>query len=350
MQDANGGPNGPNKADSGLDSITGRKVVFHAQASFCSKFRASAMALWSGTVQRDSPNRVLDQRDVESQFQQFQKPPDDHHPLGNDSLSAFPQLKAPVNNHAPSVVAAGPSVVSDAPLPFDESFSMPPPAFITDMPTVGAFNPSQEVCDQCWISYPYAQVYYPSAEASNTECLKSLTAAPEPNLPPLELDLQPGFAYIVLPEISAKTNCKVFTTFTSQTFSFAPHQLSTIQGPQNITKEFDFGDLPCPPPELASEVQWFYNPAFNPSRRYSPFIAPFTAIYDLDPRFKSLSCRVALNQGMDPATAVSTANGPSLPGAQLHPARLRRRKDILEGAHRVPSLPLETESPLTGRR
>lgn len=123
-----------------------------------------------------------------------------------------------------------------------------------------------------------------------------------------------------------------------------------MSGPQNLTGEFNFEDLPCPPPKLASEVQWFYNPEYNPSRRYSPFLAPFTHIYDLDPAFKAYPCTVALNQGMDPAAPLPSANGPTPPKGPMHPARLaRHRRDALEGAHRLPSLPVETNAPLSAK-
>ena len=126
--------------------------------------------------------------------------------------------------------------------------------------------------------------------------------------------------------------------------------LSTMQGPQNLTKEFNFGDLPCPPAELASEVQWFYNPAFNPTRRYSPFIAPFSELWDIDPLFKALPCTVALNQGMDPPSLLPTASAPTRPTRGPRPARLaRHRRNAVEKAHRVLNLPLETNPPPRAR-
>ena len=119
-----------------------------------------------------------------------------------------------------------------------------------------------------------------------------------------------------------------------------------MQGPQNLTQEFNFGDLPCPPAALASEVIWFYNPSFNPSRRYSPFIAPFSEIWDIDPMFKSKPCTVALNQGMDPPIPLPAAKAPTRGGGRLGPGRVRR--DAQEGAHRTPTLPMKTNPPLVG--
>ncbi|KAL8850275.1 MAG: hypothetical protein Q9221_004785 [Calogaya cf. arnoldii] len=278
--------------------------------------RSTAIASWKSAKQRDMLKHALNVRDVDSQLQHFQGAADVQLPYANDNVPSF----------------------------------TPPPAYIADTTAASSFLPPPDACKQCWIFYPWAHVYYPSAETSNTDCLTALMAAPTPNLPPLELEPQPGYAYVVLPELSAEIDCKPFTTYTSQTFSFAPHQLSTMSGPQNLTREFNFGDLPCPPPEIVSEVQWFYNPEYNPTRRYSPFLAPFTQIWDLDPKFKSYPCTVALNQGMDPPSPLPTAKVPTPPKDRKRPMRLaRHRGDALEGAHRLPSLPLQTNPPLSER-
>ncbi|KAL8689170.1 MAG: hypothetical protein Q9218_005099 [Villophora microphyllina] len=71
-------------------------------------------------------------------------------------------------------------------------------------------------------------------------------------------------------------------------------------GPQSIKKEFNFEDLPCPPPDVAS----------SPGKPYQPMVAPFPQLWDLDPRFRD--CIVGPNQGLDPFNALSKADGPTL--------------------------------------
>ncbi len=164
-----------------------------------------------------------------------------------------------------------------------------------------------------------------------------------------------GNAYVVVPQLSAGNNCTKIAEYTSLTFTFKPGELSTIQGPANITKEFNFGDIPCPPPDVAEDVKWFFNPDVNPAQPYRPVVAPFPQLRDLNPAFKS--CVVPLNQGFDPSMAYPTAKGPTLPGEKkvglgpLGGRFLERGLDLLHGigepviAHRVPGLPLETGSP-----
>ncbi|KAL8676090.1 MAG: hypothetical protein Q9186_007353 [Xanthomendoza sp. 1 TL-2023] len=168
---------------------------------------------------------------------------------------------------------------------------------------------------------------------------------PSPSLPP---GLEPNSekVYVVIPELSAGNACTQVAKYTSQTFTFGPGELSTVQGPANITKAFNFEDLPCPPPDLAADVIWFYNPAYNPTQTYAPFLAPFPQLYNLDPAFQH--CTVALNQGLDPPTPQPTAKGPTIPlpierfGPRLGP--LRRGMPPMV-AHSVPSIPTATSSP-----
>ncbi|KAL8785602.1 MAG: hypothetical protein Q9213_003256 [Squamulea squamosa] len=168
---------------------------------------------------------------------------------------------------------------------------------------------------------------------------------PNPTFPP---GLQPesNSAYVVIPELSAGNACTQIARFESETFTFGPGQLSTIQGPANVTKAFNFEDLPCPPPDIASDVVWFYNPAYNPTQTYAPFLAPFPQLYNLHPAFRY--CTVAMNQGLDPPTPLPTALGPTLPQGPLQNKRLgarmnqmHRRKHLV-GAHHVPRVPVET--------
>ncbi|KAL8968981.1 MAG: hypothetical protein Q9185_006601 [Variospora sp. 1 TL-2023] len=209
-------------------------------------------------------------------------------------------------------------------------------------------------CSKCFIIYKYVNVYYPPAASSVTDCLTEMDLAgvPTPTIPPgLLRDREPGSVYVEVPELSAGNACTKITEFTSLTFTFAPGELSTIQGPANITKEFDFADLPCPPPDVASDAQWFYNPAFNPTQTYAPLVAPFSQLYDLHPAFKD--CIVADNQGFDPSTALPPVDAPTVPqpgkgrlGPQLGARVVEplKRQDGPAVAHRVAYMPSETGS------
>ncbi|KAL8719426.1 MAG: hypothetical protein Q9225_003569 [Loekoesia sp. 1 TL-2023] len=214
--------------------------------------------------------------------------------------------------------------------------------------TTPTILPLLDDCHQCFIIFKFVSVYFPPATSSNTDCLTDGAEMPAPSLPP-GLQPKPGSAYVVIPELSAGNACTQIANFTSLTFSFGPGELSTIQGPANITKEFNFADLPCPPPDIASDVRWFYNPAVNPTQTYAPVVAPFSQLYDLDPAFHS--CSVALNQGFDPSIALPTAKSPTLPGADEdrlgHLGPLHRRRHPVT-AHHVPHVALQTDSPFQG--
>lgn len=116
--------------------------------------------------------------------------------------------------------------------------------------------------------------------------------------------------YIVFTEIKAvKANTPFGKSYMSVTLSFAPHELSTIEGTAGATKSFNFGDLPCPPPDVASADWWFYNPSYNPTRTYQPRILPPTQIYNVDPSFSTCTF-AATYQGFDPNNAVTAIHGP----------------------------------------
>ncbi|KAL8785601.1 MAG: hypothetical protein Q9213_003255 [Squamulea squamosa] len=317
------------------------------QSSAHSSSHWSAGTFWRVFQRRDLSKPSFDEPDIDSNLKNFHGPASVLPPITNGSLPAPQAPETPADNIAnfPPMINGNPSIASDPPVPMDLDSFTPPPAFLA---STTSFQPPPDACKQCWIFYKWAHIYYPPAETSNTLCLTALTAAPTPHLPPLELEPKSGYAYVVLPTLSAEIDCKPITTYTSQTFSFPPGQLFTQHGPgglQNLTREFNFRDLPCPPPDIAAEAIWFYNPEFNPTRRYSPFIAPFSEIWDLDPKFKSLPCTVALNQGMDPPVPLSSA-GRATPPKGLLGQHLRR--DGLQAAHRVPNLPVETNPPFTG--
>ncbi|KAL8834985.1 MAG: hypothetical protein Q9170_003506 [Blastenia crenularia] len=211
--------------------------------------------------------------------------------------------------------------------------------FALALPPSNASNGlSSEDSNKCFILYPYVEVYYPPATTSNTDCLNDVVGMPKATQPP-GLEPQPGSAYVVVPELSAGNAHTLITKYTSLTFTFGPGELSTIQGPANLTKVFNFADLPCPPPDVASDVKWFYNPEVNPTRTYMPVVAPFSQLYNLDLRLHD--CIVPLNQGFDPSHVLAEAHDPTLPelGRKLGPIHRRRQAAV---AHRVPHVATDT--------
>lgn len=103
--------------------------------------------------------------------------------------------------------------------------------------------------------------------------------------------------------------------------SFAPGELSTIEGPGGPTKAFDFADLPCPPPGVASANLHFYNPQVNPGRPYSPMIDLPPDLLKMDPAFGD--CVAAIYQGIDPPVALTAAGRLSPPKVRFGPPQKR---------------------------
>ncbi|KAI4118587.1 MAG: hypothetical protein LQ338_007378 [Usnochroma carphineum] len=164
---------------------------------------------------------------------------------------------------------------------------------------------------------------------------------------------QPNSAYVVIPELSAGNACTQIARYTSLTFSFGPGELSTIQGPENVTKAFDFGDVPCPPPGEVPDA----------TQTYVPVVAPFSQLYDLNPAFTG--CTVVQDRKVGLAAARQAAGKPNLilrahplpkaKGSTLAqwgsdsllrgPLELLLPQQVLpRAAHRVPKVPLETGS------
>ena len=147
--------------------------------------------------------------------------------------------------------------------------------------------------------------------------------------------------YLVFPTISAGNACtRVGNIYYDHTIAFAPGAISTIEGNTGVTKEFNFADMPCPPPEVAAADSYFYNPQWNPGRPYSPIIAPPKEIFDMDPAFAN--CVAAVYQGFDPSRAFSIYNGPQnpAPGTGWKPPKRRRGP-----GHMVPRGPVKTAAP-----
>ena len=115
------------------------------------------------------------------------------------------------------------------------------------------------------------------------------------------LSLSP-YAYVKFPIIEAGNQCgPVGGKYTSVTWSFAPGQLSTVEGRGGPTKVFNFADLPCPPASVAS-ADW-YN--YKPGQPYAPIIAPVPQLFQLDPTFAN--CGVDIYEGYDPPHALTPA-------------------------------------------
>ena len=142
--------------------------------------------------------------------------------------------------------------------------------------------------------------------------------------------------YLVFPTISAGNACtRIGNIYYDQTIAFAPGALSTIVGNSGATQEFNFADLPCPPPDVASADNYFYNPSWNPGRAYAPMIAPPQEIFNLDPAFAS--CGAGGYQCFDPPRAFPTWGGESGGGGGW-------RKKRTPG-HNVPRGPVKTDAP-----
>ena len=149
----------------------------------------------------------------------------------------------------------------------------------------------------------------------------------------LEISISPS-VYLVFPTVSAGNACtRVGNVYTSATLSFPPEALSTIVGTQGVVQPFNFNDLPCPPPEVASADAWFYNPAYNPGRAYAPMVSPPPELFALDEAFQN--CVAAVYQGFDPPHALQHAAAPDGPGG------FGRRKRVIPG-HVVPHGPRQT--------
>lgn len=107
-------------------------------------------------------------------------------------------------------------------------------------------------------------------------------------------------------------------------------------GTSDVVQPFNFADLPCPPPAVASADSWFYNPSYNPGRAYSPMVSPPPEVFALDPAFGD--CVAAVYQGFDPPYAIPPSHGLSGPG----PGNRRKRSGP---AHLVPKGPVQTPAP-----
>ena len=211
----------------------------------------------------------------------------------------------------------------------------------------------------CSLFFDYVDIYYYPTAAPNTACLSGLPSASAGDLPSgftklygirIKLHMHPADSfhsqspsvYLVIPTISAgNSNSQVGIIHTSVTMSFDEGQLSTIELPSRATNVFDLGDLPCPPASVASADWWLYNPSYNPDRPYRPLLSAPPGIFNIDPAWGN--CVTAVNQGIDPPTALPTVTGLSGPDVRHGPPRMHRREPV--HAHRVLQGPVETGSP-----
>lgn len=198
---------------------------------------------------------------------------------------------------------------------------------------------AQDCSGQCSLFFQFIDLFYwPTENTNNTGCLAGVTDSP----PAQPTDLNPIFpsVYLVFPTISAGNSCtRVGNIYERQTIAMAPEAVSSIIGTSGVAAQFNYADLPCPPPDVASAQSFFYNPQFNPGRAYGPMISPPPELFALDPAFKD--CVAAVYQGFDPPRAMRPGSGPSGPGG---PGKFKRRRSLQKSqpAHRVPRGPAQT--------
>lgn len=143
---------------------------------------------------------------------------------------------------------------------------------------------------------------------------------------------------MVFPTIYAADSCgPLGTTHKDLTLSFAPGELSTVEGRLGPVKSFNFADLPCPPMSVA-KADW-YN--FHPmdGRPYAPIIAPASQLYSLDPLWST--CYVDIYEGYDPPYALTPATALA---QTTEPAPIAKPTDP-QPQDQAPSGPIQTQSP-----
>lgn len=217
-------------------------------------------------------------------------------------------------------------------------------ATITPIAAPNAVPSEHPSCSQCSIFFESVSVFYWPAKSSNTDCLTLLTNFASPTSLP---GLSPEFpsVYVVFPAVSAGNPCtQVGKIYTSVIIKFAPEALSTLEGQSEVPKSFNFADIPCPPPDVASNDAFFYNPQFNPGRQYAPRLAPPTGLWALDPEFqKCVSANIY--QGFDPPSALPhatrTSPADSTPKHIAYPGHSHHKRAAAR-AYRTPRFPKRT--------
>ena len=117
--------------------------------------------------------------------------------------------------------------------------------------------------------------------------------------------------YVVISTIQAKNKCgNVGGVHTSLTLSYAPSQLSTIDGISGETKVFNFADLPCPPSSwnFPNPLQGNTAALAEFAQTYHPrILAPQSSLKALDPAWKSCSI-MDVGNGYDPPRPLTPVN------------------------------------------
>ena len=142
--------------------------------------------------------------------------------------------------------------------------------------------------------------------------------------------------YAIFESIRASDGCDTIgTTFAGLTTSFPPGVLSSV-GPDSRIYSFNFGDLPCPPPDKG----------WDPSKgQYRPQLAAPSFLFKLDPAFAA--CKTGYSQGIDPFYTLppaTTVLGPGLPGC-IHGHLCKPKKRAAERSHLLPSTAQRTAEP-----
>lgn len=152
----------------------------------------------------------------------------------------------------------------------------------------------------------------------------SLIFSPHLHLHTDKLSSVPPNIYLMITAISAgNEHHQIGSVYTSVILTLAPGQLSTIEGRDEATKAYNFADMPCPPPDVASRNSRYYNPTNNPTQPYRPRISIPPEVWKLDPAWSTCTFTVQY-EGFDPPTTVNPSTSISGPQATFFPGRIRR--------------------------
>ena len=127
--------------------------------------------------------------------------------------------------------------------------------------------------------------------------------------------------YVEFHTVMASDACRqIGQQYTSLMFSYAPEELSSIDGVEDKTLPFNFADLPCPPSTFVGPNMFVGNARkqIERARTYRPVIlGPEKKLKSLDPEWSSCSL-INVGNGYDPPRAL-TPEGRLVPtqGAQL---------------------------------
>ena len=176
-------------------------------------------------------------------------------------------------------------------------------------------------------------------QSAPTDSYSILFPSPDDSIEANSLYSTSPYAYVVFETIEAWDQCgSVGGRYTSITWSFAPGELSTIEGRGGPTKSFNFADLPCPPASVSS-ADW-YN--YKPGQPYKPVIAAVPQLFQLDSLFEN--CIVDIYEGYDPPYALTPA---AVLATTTDPATHSTKEANSQGEPQVTSGPFMTPSTKT---